>query len=219
MKAQLATSIPQPRIPIDIAPAAITGLGDALELVKVRIADLDLTASVHTGVVFEQALLQKVLLTRSRLNGARLFDVRCDASDLSGATWQRSRWQRAYVKGCKLTGMQLSSFSGVDLLFHECTMEGMIVGGGKVKGVHFEKCRMARTVFDRVEMNDVTFRGCDCTGMDLSGSQLRGVDLRGSDVPDIRIETGQYKGLTIDHMQAVELMAQLGCIVSGVDAE
>ena len=219
MKARLSTSIPPPRIPNDIEPCGVAALGDALELVKVRIADQDFAGSKHSNVTFEQTLVQRVLLAKSRLNGARLFDVHCEASDLSGSVWQRSRWQRVYLKGCKLTGMQLPSFSGVDVLFHECTMEGMIFSGGKVKGLHFEKCRMARTVFDRVELSDATFRECDLTGVDLAGSLLHRVDLRGSEIADIRIEVGQYKGLTIDPAQAAWLMAQLGCTVSYTDED
>jgi fluoroquinolone resistance protein len=219
MKPRLTTAVPQPRIPNDIEPFTGTELSDALELVKVRIADADLAAVKHQGVTLEQAVIQRVLFNKSRLSGLRLFDVQCESSDLSGASWPKARWQRVCLKGCKLTGMQLTSFHGVDVLFHECSMEGMIVSGGKVKGLHFEKCRMARTVFDRVELNDVIFRDCDLAGVDLSGSQLHGVDLRGSMIPDIRIEVAQYKGVTIDPGQAAELLTQLGCTVSCADAE
>jgi uncharacterized protein YjbI with pentapeptide repeats len=217
MKLHLNTSVPQPRIPKDTELFPGTELSDGLELVKVRIADAGFAGAVRTGVTFEQALMQRVLFNRSRFTGIRLFDVQCEACDLSGASWPKARWQRVHFKGCKLTGVQLSAFNGVDVLFQECSMEGMIVSGGKVKGLHFEKCRMGRTVFDRVDLHDVIFRDCDLSGVDLSGSQLHGVDLRGSTIPDIRIEVAQYKGVTIDPTQASELLTQLGCTVAYAD--
>ncbi len=214
MKARFTPSVPLPRIPQGIETLDTTDLTDARELTKVRIEDRTFARSTANDVTLEQALLQRVLLTASRLNCARLFDVQCEASDLSGATWQRSRWQRVYLKGCKLTGMQLPSFSGVDVVFQECSMEGVIFSGGKIKGLHLERCRLARAVFDRVDLSDAVFRGCDLTGVDLSGSHLHHVDVRGSEIPDIRVEVGQYKGLVIDPLQAADLMAQLGCTVT-----
>lgn len=219
MKARFTPSVPLPRIPQGIETLSTTELTDALELTRVRIEDRSFARSTASGVTCEQAVLQRVLLPGSRLHGARLFDVQCEATDLSSATWQRSRWQRVYLKGCKLTGMQLPSFSGVDVVFQECSMEGVIFSGGKIKGLHVERCRLGRAVFDRVDLSDAVFRGCDLAGVDLSGSQLHRVDLRGSEIPDIRIEVGQYKGLVIDPLQAAELMAQLGCTVSPTEDE
>jgi uncharacterized protein YjbI with pentapeptide repeats len=197
----------------DLTPFDFDALQEAGEYTKVLLTERDLSGQAATGVTFEQAHFQRVLLNRTRLSGAKLFDVRCEASDLSGAVWQKSRWQRVHLKGCKLTGMQLASFSGADVLFQECTMEGTIFSSGKLRGVRFEKCRMHRSVFDRMDVSGATFHQCDLTGADLTGSTLAGVDLRGSDIPDIRLDVRQFHGLTIDPGQAIQIVVQLGSTV------
>lgn len=213
MKTRPTLSVALPRIPKDITLFAGGDIDGSTEIVQVRCSDIDLAGSSVTGLTFDRALVQRILMNRTRLSNARLFDVQCEASDLSGSSWQRSRWQRVHFKGCKLTGAQFTTLTGTDVSFQECTLEGAIFSGGKLKGVHFERCRMARAVFDRVSLGSATFRGCDLSGVDLMGSVLESVDLRESDIPDIRVEVGQYKGLTIDPAQAAELIAQLGCIV------
>jgi uncharacterized protein YjbI with pentapeptide repeats len=213
MRSQRNSGVALPRIPEDLALLAFDTFAEGGEYTKGRGSDEDLSGSAVTGVMFEQVLLQRVRMNRTRLSGAKLFDVRCEASDLSGAVWQKSRWLRVHLKGCKLTGMQLASFNGADVLFQECTMEGTIFSSGKLRGVRFEKCRMHRLVFDRMDISEARFRQCDLTGADLTGSTLAGVDLRGSDIPDIRLDVPQLRGLIIDPGQAVQIVAQLGSTV------
>lgn len=213
MKARSAPTVVLPRIPKDIAPYDGNDIDGSTEILRVRCADIDGTGRSIAGLALDQVHAHRILLNRARLSSARLFDVHCEASDLSSSSWQRPRWQRVLFKGCKLTGAQVATLAGTDVMFQECTLEGTIFSGGKFKGVHFERCRMARVVFDRVELGNATFRRCDCTGMDLTGSVLQGVDLRGSEIPDIRVEVGQFKGLTIDPAQAAELVAHLGSSV------
>jgi uncharacterized protein YjbI with pentapeptide repeats len=213
MKAPRRVDLASIPLPEDLIPFELDALQEAGEYTKVRLTERNLSGQAATGVIFERAHFQRVLLNRTRLSGAKLFDVRCEASDLSGAVWQKSRWQRVYFKGCKLTGMQLASFNGADVLFQECTMEGMIFSSGKLRGVRFEKCRMHRSVFDRMDISEARFHQCDLTGADLTGSTLAGVDLRGSDIPDIRLDVRQLRGLIIDPGQAVRLIAQLGSTV------
>lgn len=59
---------------------------------------------VLSRIVRSTGSRQRILMNRTRLANARLFDVQCEASDLSGSVWQRPRWQRVHMKGCKLTG-------------------------------------------------------------------------------------------------------------------
>lgn len=214
MKTRPALSVAPPRIPKDLGLFEAGEIHDAMEIVQVRCSDIDLAGRAVPGLTFDRTIVQRILMNRTRIVNARLFDVQCEASDLSGSAWQRSRWQRVRFKGCKLTGAQITGLTGTDVCFQECSMEGAIFSGGKLKGVHFERCRMARAVFDRVDLASATFRRCDLSGMDLAGSKLETVDLRASDIPDIRVEVGQYKGLTIDPAQAAELVAQLGCVVN-----
>ena len=215
VRSQHNSDVALPRIPADLPVLAFDVDAEAGEYTNGRISDADLSGFAAPAVLLEQVLLQRVLLNQTRLSGAKLFDVRCESSDLSGGVWQKSRWQRVHLKGCKLTGMQLASFNGADVLFQDCTMEGTIFSSGKLRSVRFEKCRMHRAVFDRMDISDATFVRCDLTGADLTGSTLARVDLRGSDIPDIRLDVRQFSGLTIDPEQAVQIVAQLGCTVKG----
>jgi uncharacterized protein YjbI with pentapeptide repeats len=213
MKTRPILSVALPRIPKDIALPEGGIIDGTTEIVQVRCIDIDLAGRAVAGLTFDRTILQRILMNRTRVSNGRLFDVQCEASDLSGSSWQRPRWQRVHFKGCKLTGAQVTAPAGTDVYFQECSMEGAIFSGGKIKGVHFERCRMARAVFDRVDLGNAIFRGCDLSGVDLTGSRLENVDLRSSDIPDLRVEVGQYKGLTIDPAQAAELVAQFGCVV------
>jgi uncharacterized protein YjbI with pentapeptide repeats len=219
MRPPRKTTVALPKISTDLTLCELDELAEAGEYAGIRAGDHDLAGRSAAGVVFEEAVLQRVLFNRTRLSGAKLFDVRCEGSDFSGAVWPKSRWQRVHLKGCKLTGMQLASFNGADVLLQECTLEGTIFSSGKLRGVRFEKCRMHRAVFDRMDISDAVFHQCDLTGADLTGSTLAGVDIRGSDIRDVRLDVRQYKGLIIDPGQAVEIVAQLGCIVKVITEE
>ncbi len=213
MKLHTKTDPESPRIPETLKTAEVRVINDHAELTEVTLMDCDLSGQSALGVVFEQAVIRHASFGRSRFSGARLMDIRCEASDFAGAEWQRTRWQRVTFKGCKLTGMQLSGFQGMDIVFRDCAMESAIFANGRLTSVRFENCRMRRTMFDTMGFKGVTFFKCDLTGADVSGSRLERVDFRGSELSDFRIESRQLQGTMMDPLQAVQMAILLGIIV------
>jgi uncharacterized protein YjbI with pentapeptide repeats len=213
MKSSRKAPLRPPRLPPDLLPGNVRALEDEGEYAAAVLADSDFSRQTARSVAFDQVVLRHVSLGRARLPNMRMSDVRLEASDLSGASVQKARWHRVEFIGCRLTGMQLSQFSGGDLLFKECTLESALFTSGRFRSVHFERCNMRRVLLEKIDLAGAAFLGCDLTGADLTGSTLKGADFRGSDLTGVRVEGRQLQGITIDAFQAIQVAALLGIIV------
>ena len=143
----------------------------------------------------------------------RLTDVRIKSSDCSSAVWEKARWRRIHIEGCRLIGLQLREIHGVDVLMQECNLEGAIITAAFLKSARFVQCNLRRALLEGTDLGGATFRGCDLTDVDLTGSKLKGADFRGSILDGIRVAAGQLQGTIIDPVQALYIVGMLGITV------
>src|SRR5689334_853044 len=100
-------SLQPPKLPKHLSAQAVSNLSDQAEYTQVTWSGGDFTNQSASGVIFDQAHLRRVSLSRTKLPKARFVDVRLDASDLSGAEWEKAHWRRVEFIGCRLLGAQL----------------------------------------------------------------------------------------------------------------
>jgi uncharacterized protein YjbI with pentapeptide repeats len=213
MKPPRIVRLNPPRTPLDLPAGAIASLEDGGEYTAMAVTGCNLGKQAAAGVVFDQVVLRRVSMGGTRLPDMRMSDALLEASDLSGVQALKARWYRDEFVGCRLTGMQLFTFHGVDIFFRECSMENAMFTAGRFKSVRFERCNLRGMLMEKMDLAGTVFRNCDMAGADLSGSGLKGVDFRGSDLSGLRVEGRQLRGTLIDSLQAVQIASLLGIIV------
>jgi uncharacterized protein YjbI with pentapeptide repeats len=217
MKTSTKHGVQAPRLPKDLRAEMITALDDHAEYFAVSVSDGKWMMQVATLVMFDQARLQRVNFTQSRLPKLRLLDVQLDTCDLTGAVWERARWQRVAFNGCRLTGVQLLEARCEDVVFRDCTLESAIFASATFKAARFENCILREAVFTETDLTKVVFHRCDLAHADLRGSKLNGADFRSSIINGVQVGAPELKGAIIDPTQAVQVVNVLGIVVRDVD--
>jgi len=205
-----------PRLSASAVPSELLALENDSEYTEKLFADCALRGQSADNLAFDQVLFQRASLTRSRLLRTKISDTKLEASDLSETILQKGRWNRVECVGCRLTGFQLLDYVCQDVLFKECSMEGVMFRMGRFRSVRFEKCNLRRSLFDTMDLAGTLFLGCDLTGADLLGSTLEGVDFRGSGLADLHVEGRQLQGTTIDPLQAIQVALLLGVTIKEI---
>ena len=168
------------------------------------------------SLLFEQVLLRRVRLMQARLPRLRLFDVRCELCEFSGANLEGSRWRRLALHECRLMGTNLIGASCEDVVWRECKADGALLVGAQFKAARFERCSFQGASFEGANLGGVVFQDCDLSQANLSGARLEGADLRGSLLNGMRAGIQELKGVTIDPRQALQVVAVLGIRVREV---
>jgi uncharacterized protein YjbI with pentapeptide repeats len=216
VKGTPTNDIRAPRLPKPLPSATLDRLTDGSEFVQVALSDANLDGRDFSRLFFEQALLRRVRLMQARLPGLRLFDVRCELCEFSGANLEGSRWRRTALHECRLMGANLISASCEDLLWQDCKADGAVLAGAQFKAARFERCSFQGASFEGADLSGVVLHDCDLTQANLSGARLEGADLRGSLLNGMRASVQDLQGVTIDPLQAEQVVAVLGIRVREV---
>ena len=211
-------SLQPPKLPKSLRAETVKRLDDQAEYSVVEWSGGDFTGQSAASVIFDQAHLRRVILNRTKLPKARLVDVQVEASDLSGADWEKSHWRRVELIGCRLLGSQMLEAHYEDVLFRDCNLEGAVFASAIFKLARFEKCVLRGASFESADLTGVVFLGCDLANAELLGSQLVGADFRGSLINGLRAGAKELKGAIIDPSQAEQVVGLLGITVKEPDA-
>ncbi|MEJ2600436.1 MAG: pentapeptide repeat-containing protein [Anaerolineales bacterium] len=216
MKNVSPEDIQAPRLPKPLPSGRVDRLADGSEIVQLALSDEDLGERAASNLLFEQVRLRRVRLLHARLPRLRLFDVRGELCEFSGADMEGSRWRRAALHECRLMGTNLIGASCDDVLWRECKADGVLFVGAQFKAARFERCSFQGASFEGADLSGVVFQDCDLTQANLSGAKLEGADLRGSLLNAMRAGVQDLQGVTIDPHQAVQVVAVLGIRVREV---
>jgi uncharacterized protein YjbI with pentapeptide repeats len=152
-------------------------------------------------------------LSRTRLDGLVLADVRFEGCDLANSVWRGASVDRAEFIGCRLTGLDLAEAS----LRHVVIRQG---GGAlisfrfaELKHGRFEDCVLTEADFQDARLPAIIVRGADLRGASVYGAHLEGADLRGSILDDLRMRATDLAGATIDPIQLVGLARTLASLI------
>ena len=198
-------------------PAA-TALPDAAMIdhgsyTDLALANLDLTDQAADDVLFERVQLKRVLLSRTRLHGSQLLDVRFDVCDFTGAEWEKPHLSRIVAVGCRMLGTKLFEAKIDNALLKDCNAAYAVFWSAMFQATRFEHCTFREASFQGADLSGVVFDGCDLTGADFRETKLVGTDLRGSKLDGLRVGIKELQGAIIDATQAVHLVTLLGITV------
>jgi uncharacterized protein YjbI with pentapeptide repeats len=216
VKESLPRDILAPRLPKPLPSGKLEHLADGSEIVQVALSDADLDGRELSRLLFEQVLFRRIRLMQARLPGLRLYDVRCELCEFSGADIEGSRWRRVILRECRLMGSNLIEASCEDLLWRDCKADGAVLAGAQFNAARFERCSFQGASFEGADLSGVVFQDCDLTQANLSGANLDGADLRGSLLDGMRAGVQDLQGVTIDPQQAQQVVAVLGIRVRTV---
>jgi uncharacterized protein YjbI with pentapeptide repeats len=91
-----------------------------------------------------------------------------------------------------------------------------LLAGAKLAGLSFRKQHLRRLDFSqadlrKADLRDVTFEACSLRDALLAGARFDKADLRGADLGGLRlVDAALFRGATISHGQAAQLLAELG---------
>jgi uncharacterized protein YjbI with pentapeptide repeats len=217
MRPASVKGIQPPQIPRHLDAQEIQALADHSEYTALRLAKCDWTGQTAGDLLFEQVEFRRAVFQSSTVTGARLFDVRADTTDFSGANWRGARFRRVEFIGCRLLGAQLLEAQLDDVFFKDCNLESAVFATAVFKAARFEGCALRGALFDGAELRGVVFYRCDLTNADFIGASLREVDLRGSIIDGMKAGVREWQGAIIDPTQAVQVAALLGLTVRPID--
>jgi uncharacterized protein YjbI with pentapeptide repeats len=147
---------------------------------------------------------------------ARLGDDLLDVvvMDVNWANGRAHRWeaQRAELRGCRLTGIELAEARVRDVTFEDCRLDLAGVRHARLERVVFRDCRMNEcdlygsalkdVLFERCELREATFSKCTIERVDFRHCDLAGAHgaeaLRGTRMlwPDI-VENAAFFALAL----------------------
>ena len=90
MKSSPERNIQSPQLPKHLRAGPFEAVHDQAEYASLSVSGSNLVNQTASNVVFEQTLFRRVVFNRTHLDKIRLTDVRLEASDLSGADWERA---------------------------------------------------------------------------------------------------------------------------------
>jgi uncharacterized protein YjbI with pentapeptide repeats len=194
--------IQSPNISKSLEPARLGRLEDQAEYFSVSLNGSDFSGQAAEG-------LERLLM----------LDVKVEASDCSGAVWDRARLRRLTFTECRMVGIQLVETDLQDIEFVRCTLAGGLFIGAACRSISFRECVLREASFESAELAGARFTDCDLTGADLRGARLQGADFRSSTLSRVRVGQRELDGVIIDPSQAVQVVALLGVEVRDVDDE
>lgn len=207
-------TIHPPNLPKKLAAVSLTALESHDEYTESKLAACSLLEVSAKNVLFEESLLQRIMLPGARLPKIMLRDVCLEGCDLSVAFLEKSHLRRVEIFDSRLIGMQMISAEMDDLLFKDCNLEGAVFASAKGKHLHFENCQLQNASFEGAELENIRFSHCDLRNADFHNVKLAHADLRGSSIDGIQIAPEAVRGMTISSSQALQMVGLLGVIVN-----
>lgn len=217
MKPRANKGIRPPELPRRLRAETLKALADQAEYTERLLAQCNLSGQTARDVLFEQVTFRRTTLSRSALTRPRLFDVRAEITDLSGADWKKARLRRVEFIDCRLLGVQWLEAQLEDGLFRGCNLENAVFAGSTFEAACFEDCVLRGALFDGADLSGVVFRRCDLSHVDLREAKLCEADFRGSQIDGIQLSPRELRGAIIDPIQAVQVAGLFGITVKPID--
>ena len=196
----------------DIAPQTTGqfsgGLADGtdyegLDFTGLTLGPASATGSTFLGCRLERCGLDEVRLDRSRFVESRFSDLSATAIQAPDTTWRDtliaglrvgafmasgSMWDLVRLRGVKANLLDLRGARLVDVVFEDCEIDELDLGGGDVRAVRVE--------------------GSSIEDLSVEGARLAEVDLVGARLGVVRGITG-LRGTTVSPAQLLDLAPQM----------
>ena len=177
-----------PRLPDDLDPASVDAAtvdgGD--EWSRVALVDAALRELAAPGLRFEEARLERVDFSASRLANISLSDVELDGCNLANVDARGGSLWRARVARARLTGLSWTEGLVREAVLSDCRIDLSSFAATRLEQVVFERCLLIQADFQEASLRSVRFVDCDLSEADLTGARFDRCELRGCTIDGIR---------------------------------
>ena len=219
MKPQSKNGIRLPQLPKHLPMGELSHLEDFGQYMETIIAGADFSTQEGKNFQFEQTHLRQVVFQQSRLTNFSLMDSVIERSDLSGARWEKGRFRRVEMTGCRLLGSSLMEGMFEDVYFKDCNAESANFITSTFKNVRFENCNLRGVSFEGADLTGVVFFRCDLSGSIFLNSIMKLTDLRSSVIDDMSVGINELRGAIFSPSQAVQVAGLLGITIKDWEEE
>lgn len=153
--------------------------------------------------------------SQANFDVADLVDAEFQRCDFSNTRWRRAKLSSASYKGCKLTGATFEEAAHLGLSFEET-----LLVAADLRMMSFRKMLLQQLNFSDADLSGCDFREAIFVGGSLHNAHTKlarfdGADLREVDVGGLKLlDATLFRGATISHKQAAELLGGLGLCVA-----
>jgi len=131
-----------------------------------------------------------------------LRDLTLDTCDLGNASLLDLKATRLELRGCRLTGVDISGAVLRDIRFFDCQIRLGRAFAARFERCWFERCDLREAEFEESKFDRITFRDCDLRSARLLRSPLGTTDFRGSRIDGLGVSPDQLAGAIIAPEQA-----------------
>ena len=130
--------------------------------------------------------------------------------DLSNKSFDEGYFSKVKFLNCKMTGTSFTDSFIENTDFIDCLMIYTNFSGAKLKQVNYKTCDLSESSFIESKFNKVSFEESKLIKSEFTNTSLKNIDFSTCNIDGIRIDLYSVKGLTIDSMQAYNLIYMLG---------
>lgn len=144
------------------------------------------------------------------LSKTTFVDCLFDQCDLSNLSISKSQFIRVRFENCKGTGSTLRQSRFKAVLITHCVFDLSDFSESTFEHVRFIDSRLSDSAFQQITQTDFVTERIDFTETDFTGTRLAGMDLSSCTLDGLRVSPDKLKGLCVNELQAVALVALLG---------
>jgi len=143
---------------------------------------LDLSGKVFeegidlSGLNLERIILKKAILIGARLEGAKLTVAHLEGANLQDAHLERADLTFAHVEQAQLIGAHLEGAQLIAAHLERAYLIAAHLEGGNLSGAHLEGGNLIAAHLEEAYLTDAHLEGADLTDAHLKGAYLNGIE-------------------------------------------
>lgn len=183
------------------------------------IADEHYARCSFEGLAIKHADLSNCTFDACKFNGADLTDTRFNGStftncDLSHVKLAGNNLFAARFEQCKCLGISWGEgIIATGAKFARCTMDYGRFRGASLESIHFEECSLFEADLSLCNLKKTVFQKCNLEAVTWTGATFDHTDLRGSQLRGLNVCKINCAGIIIAPPQFAELASELGMLV------
>jgi uncharacterized protein YjbI with pentapeptide repeats len=212
--------IAEPDLPSVLKPIDSNDFVSHAEHSGIVASEIDLAGKLVPNLTLWESLLDRVVLSSTKLQKLFAKEVVVHDCDLTAAKCPEATLAQVQFTKCRMDGVDLSGADLRDIVFTGCKLDLANFRQSTLKRVRFVDCSLKETDFLNAKLNEVEFSGCIIERTCFDQVTAKKVDLSGSELISL-VGWQSLKGVTIDQLQLISASAQivtaLGIIVKESD--
>lgn len=147
-------------------------------------------------------------------------DAVVERANLANLRVHRAMVERVVLRGCRMTGFQLSESTLRDVVIEDCRMDLAALRFTRIERVLFRGCMLQELDLTEARLSSVVFENCDLTRADFAFATFARSELRGCTLDEVS-SVERLRGVSMPWPEIVgfagPMAAALG--ISAIDDE